>query len=207
MRVGMGRLTATCMPKVPLAQWPVLHADVGVVMFEAPRMFYQRERALYVPHPAQLEALAGWMRHCGVRTLAVVMPYAQGTLPLSVAAGFASLSEQVVSSLGFETVVWVRSAEKKVAPRAQNFWLRVRDLMLSTFPLMVPQTQQPLRAIHVAQAVAIALQHAPPGVHVLSHEKIRECLQAKLPNAAPMTATIAAHTTGASWFPPPGSSP
>ena len=55
-------------------QWPVQSADVGLIMFEPPRPYYQRERALWTPRPDQLQAVAQWMQRCGVHTLAVVLP-------------------------------------------------------------------------------------------------------------------------------------
>ncbi len=45
----------------PFAAWPCVAADIGIVMFEAPRDFYERERALWTPQPAQLVPLARWM--------------------------------------------------------------------------------------------------------------------------------------------------
>jgi len=131
-------------------------------MFEPPRLFYQRERALWVPRADQVAALAHWLHGCGVHTLVVVMPHAQGALPPALAHGLASLSEQVVSSLGFARVVWLRSAEKRPKPPAASLLHRARDLVLSTLAYMVPASEQPLRAAQVAQVLARVLQHAPP---------------------------------------------
>lgn len=185
VRTGMARVELAVCQGEPIAQWTLVQADVAVVMFEPPRMFYQRERALWVPTAEQLPALGAWLHRCGVQTLVVVMPHAQGQLPAALQQGFASLSEQSVSGLGFERVVWVRSAEKRavVAP-AQGFLERVRNLVLSVFSYMVPQSQQPLRTTHVAHAVSLALQHAPPGVHVLSHEMLWQASRTDLAQAA-----------------------
>lgn len=170
VRAGMARVSLVVQAQADPARWPTLQADVAVVMFEPPRMFYQRERALWVPTPESLPALAQWLHRCGVRTIAVVMPHAQGQLPQALQAGFASLSEQCVSSLGFERVVWVRNAQApqptSPAPRLLE---RVRDLVLSVFSYMVPQSQRPVRTTHVAHAVSLALRHAPSGVHVMGH--------------------------------------
>lgn len=38
------------------AQWPPARADTGIVLFDPPRLFYQRERALWTPAPGQLVA-------------------------------------------------------------------------------------------------------------------------------------------------------
>lgn len=173
MRTSMARVELAVCQGDDMAQWKAPQADVAVVLFEPPRMFYARERALWVPTAAQLPALAAWLQRCGVRSLVVVMPHAQGQLPVALQQGFASLSEQSVSSLGFERVVWVRNAERR-APVAQStgFLQRLRDLVLSVFSYMVPASQQPLRAVQVAHAVSLALQHAPAGVHVLSHDML-----------------------------------
>src|SRR5689334_8833189 len=64
-------------PDAPPKEWPPLRADTAVVMFDPPRLFYQRERALWTPQPEDLPALARWLRAGGVRTLAVVMPHTQ----------------------------------------------------------------------------------------------------------------------------------
>jgi len=61
-------------PDDPFVAWPCVAADIGIVMFEAPRDFYERERALWTPQPAQLVPLARWMQRGGVRTLALVLP-------------------------------------------------------------------------------------------------------------------------------------
>lgn len=160
------------------AHWSLLEADAAVVMFEPARMFYQRERALWVPTADQLPALSAWLHRCGVRTLVVVMPHAQGQLPASLQLGFASLTEQSVSALGFERVVWVRNAERRDLPKpGRSVLQRARDLVLSAFSYMVPQSQKPLRAVHVAHAVSLAMQHAPQGVHVLGHEMLWQATQ------------------------------
>lgn len=174
MRKGLARVDLVVVPDERIGHWPPVHADVGVVMFEPPRLYYQRERALWVPQPQQLEALARWLYAGGVQTLVVVLPHAQGALPTALAQGLASLSEQSVSSLGFERVVWLRSAEKRPKPPAASLLHRARDLVLSTLAYMVPASEQPLRAAQLAQVVARVLQHAPAGVHVVPHERIRQ---------------------------------
>lgn len=185
VRTGMARVELALCQGDDMAQWKALQADVAVVLFEPARMFYQRERALWVPTAAQLPALAEWLQRCGVRSLVVVMPHAQGQLPEALQQGFSSLSEQSVSSLGFERVVWVRNAEKRApAVRAAGFLQRLRDLVLSVFSYMVPQSQQPLRAVHVAHAVSLALQHAPAGVHVLSHDRLWQASRSDMAHAA-----------------------
>lgn len=185
VRAGIARVELVVCNGSDPAQWTDLVADVAVVMFEPPRMFYQRERALWVPSSSQLPALAEWLHRCGVRTLVVVMPHAQGQLPAGLQMGFASLNEQSVSAMGFERVVWVRNAERRDASAsAKGFLQRARDLVLSSFSYMVPQSQKPLRAVHVAQAVSLAIQNAPEGVHVLSHEMLWQAIQIGMVEAA-----------------------
>jgi hypothetical protein len=177
VRTIISGVALQCMPEDVVEQWPLLTADIGVVMFEPARMFYERERALWVPKASQIEPLARWMRLCGVNTLLVVMPYAQGTLPVAVAHGFASLSEQAVSAMGFDTVVWLRSAQKATPEPAKSMALKARDLVLSVFSYMMPASEQPLRASQIAQAVSSALVAAPTGLHVITHKMIWEAGQ------------------------------
>ncbi|HYP71874.1 MAG TPA: hypothetical protein VEP93_13385, partial [Variovorax sp.] len=54
--------------------WPRVRADVALVCFDPPRLYHDRERALWTPTPEQLPHIASWLRDCGVRTLAVVQP-------------------------------------------------------------------------------------------------------------------------------------
>ena len=60
-----------------------------------PRLFYDRERALWTPGPGQLLPLAEWMHRSGVRTLVVVTPHAPGRLPEAIKRGLAS--EQTIA--------------------------------------------------------------------------------------------------------------
>jgi hypothetical protein len=145
-----------------IASWPLVAAEVGVVLFDPPRMFYERERALWTPAPAQLGELAAWMRRCGVHTLAVVLPHVQGQLPEALKRGLASLDEHAVAALGFERLLIVRSAEKaQAAPPAQTLNERLHALaawMLGTLRYMIPSSEQPVRASKVAELVDAALQ-------------------------------------------------
>ena len=93
-----------------------LAADVGAgPVRAAAAVLRPRARAVDAASPAQLPALARWLRACGVRTLAVVQPHAQGRLPEALKRGLASLDEQAVAALGFERVLLVRSAQKPAA--------------------------------------------------------------------------------------------
>lgn len=152
--------------------WPQPRGDVGLVMFDPPRLFYDRERALWTPTPAQLPTAARWMQACGVRTLAVVMPHAQGQLPEALKRGLANLDEQAVAALGFERLIIVRSARKPEAARAGRAPERLAQWMLGIFKFMVPSSEQPVRAAKVAELVDVALQTAPPGIHVAAPELV-----------------------------------
>lgn len=159
------------------AAWGPLPADTAVVMFDPPRLFYQRERALWVPQPGDLPALAQWLRAGGVRTLAIVMPHTQMRLPESLKRGLASLDEHAVARLGFERLLIVRTAQKPQDARGGNALARLAHWMLGVFRYMVPTSEQPVRAVKVAEFVAHALQLAPPGIHVAASETVWHAAQ------------------------------
>ncbi|MDB5947180.1 MAG: hypothetical protein JWQ33_2206 [Ramlibacter sp.] len=160
--------------------WPLLPAQTGVILFDPPRLFYDRERALWTPRPDQLKALAGWMRRCGVSTLAVVLPHAQGRLPEALKRGLASLDEQAVAALGFDRVLFVRTAEKPAAIAPAGFPDRVAHWMLSAMRYMVPSSEQPVRAAKIAELVELALRSAPPGIHVAAPDLVWRAAQGDL---------------------------
>jgi hypothetical protein len=144
--------------------WPQAAADVAVVLFDPPRLFYERERALWTPAPQDLLPLATWLRAQGVHTLAVVLPHDAGRLPEALKRGLASLDEQAVSALGFERFVLIRSAQKPGAPKhTGSAWAqraqRLAHGMLSIFRYMVPSSEQPVRAAVVAQLLDCCLQN------------------------------------------------
>ncbi|HSV52050.1 MAG TPA: hypothetical protein VLJ57_08030 [Burkholderiaceae bacterium] len=155
-----------------MEHWPRLHADTGLIMFDPPRLYYGRERALLTPQPSELLPVARWMRACGVQTLAVVLPHAQGRLPDAVKRGLANLDEQAVAALGFERLLLVRSAQKPVEAKAGKLLERTAAWMLSVAKFMVPPSEQPVRATKVAELVDWALQTAPPGIHVAPPELV-----------------------------------
>ena len=161
--------------------WPAVAAQVGVILFDPPRLFYDRERALWTPRPDQLRALASWMRRCGVSTLAVVLPHAQGRLPEALKRGLASLDEHAVAALGFERVLFVRSAQKPAPAPAGNLLVRTAHWMLGILKYMVPSSEQPVRAAKVSELLATALQLAPPGIHVAGPELVWRAAQGNLP--------------------------
>ena len=181
---GMRGVQATVVPSDDFADWPTPDADVGVVLFDPPRMFYERERALWTPRPEQLVPLARWMRAGGVRTFAIVLPHAPGRLPGALKRGLASLDEQAVASLGFERLLILRSAQKPAAPRQASAPARLADWMLSVFKYMIPSSEQPVRSVKVAELLAVALRTAPAGIHVAAPELVWQASQGDLPTVA-----------------------
>ena len=177
---GLRGVGVTLVPAEDPGDWPPGAADVAVVLFEPPRLFYDRERALWTPRPEQLLPLARWLRDSGVRTLAVVLPHAPGRLPDAVKRGLANLDEQAVAGLGFERVLLLRSARKPDATRGLSPPQRVAHWMLSVLKYMIPSSEQPVRASRVAELLAVALQLAPPGTHVAAPEVIWEAAQGPL---------------------------
>jgi hypothetical protein len=163
-----------------IAQWPVeKRCDVAVVMFEPPRMYYERERALWTPTPDQLGALAKWLHACGASTLAVVLPHAQGTLPQALKSGLANLDEQALAALGFDRLLILRSAEKPAALSHKNPLDALAHWMIGIFKFMVPAQEQPVRPTKIAEIVDALLQIAPRGIHVMGPQEMWSLAQCK----------------------------
>ncbi|MES2940161.1 MAG: hypothetical protein V4864_20950 [Pseudomonadota bacterium] len=174
---GLRGVATVMVPPESPARWPPGAADVAVVLFDPPRLFYDRERALWTPEPAQLPDLARWLRASGVHTLALVLPHDQGRLPDALKRGLADLDEHAVAALGFERMIVIRSARKPAAAAPTSWAQRLARLMLSVFQYMVPSSEQPVRAATVAHLLALALESAPPGIHVASPETVWRAAQ------------------------------
>jgi hypothetical protein len=172
IKTGMARVNRHLVATENIANWMLVAATTGVILFEPPRMYYGRERALWTPQPADLPALARWMAACGVRSLAVVLPHAQGRLPDALKRGLANLDEHAVAALGFERLLIVRSAAKPQPAAVSGVPQRVARWMLSTLAYMVPASEQPVRASKVAELVDVALRLMPPGIHVAAPELV-----------------------------------
>jgi len=157
--------------------WPSLPAATGIVLFDPPRLFHDRERALWTPTPEQLPAVAQWLRRSGVTTLAVVLPHAQGRLPEALKRGLASLDEHAVAALGFERMLVIRSARRPGATAPAGLLPRIAHAMLASLKYMVPASEQPVRAQKVADFVSQALRVAPPGIHVAAPELVWRAAQ------------------------------
>lgn len=181
---GLRGVRATVVPPAEPAEWPLTAADVGVVLFDPPRLFHDRERALWTPTPGQLPALARWLRQSGVHTLAVVLPHAPGRLPDALKRGLASLDEHAVAGLAFDRLLILRSAQKPAAVAHASAPVRLAHWMLSIFRYMVPSSEQPVRAAKVADLLAVALRIAPPGIHVAAPEVVWQASQGNLPEVA-----------------------
>jgi hypothetical protein len=174
---GLRGVHAVVVPACEPADWPLAAAEVGVVMFDPPRLFYDRERALWTPRPDQLLPLARWLHASGVRTLAVVLPHAPGRLPEALKRGLANLDEQAVAALGFERVLLLRSARATPPAEGLSRPQRLARWMLSVLKYMVPSSEQPVRAAKVAELLAVALRLAPPGTHVAAPEVVWQAAQ------------------------------
>ncbi|MEO7392110.1 MAG: hypothetical protein ABIU58_08035 [Ramlibacter sp.] len=160
--------------------WAPIQAETGVILFEPPRLFHDRERALWTPRPEQLPEVARWMRRSGVATVAVVLPHAQGRLPDALKRGLANLDEHSVAALGFERVLIVRTAQKPGPTAAPGLLHGLAHWMLSILKYMVPSSEQPVRAVKVADFVSQALQLAPSGTHVAAPETVWQAAQGDL---------------------------
>jgi hypothetical protein len=164
-------------PAVPPEDWPPGDADVAAELFDPPRLFYDRERALWTPKPEELPALAAWLKRSGVTTLCIVMPHTQMRLPESLKRGLANLDEHAIAALGFERLLIVRTAQKAPEVRGGSPLARLAHWMLGALKYMIPTSEQPVRAVKVAQFVAHALRLAPAGIHVASSQTVWHAAQ------------------------------
>ena len=160
-------------------------APTAVVVFDRERGVNGRELAFYRPQPEHLPALAARLHARGVRHLLVVMPHTQAMLPEALKRGLASLDEQAVAALGFEHLVFVRSAQAPHRVQHENPAQRLAHWMLSQLQMMVPERQRPVRAAKVAAfaaRLAAVLPQSAPGTRVVPPELMWDASQAR--NAA-----------------------
>lgn len=179
------------------ADWPATSADVAVVMFEPPRVYYQRERAFWTPTPARLPSLAAWLHRTGVRDLLVLIPHDSGRLPQALQRGLANLDEEAVARLGFERILLLRAARAPAVTTKAPALARVATWMLGITRYMVPSGQLPLRATQLAPLVELALALAPPGVHVLGPEVLYAAAQGEAHTILNAHFGLAPHADGA----------
>ena len=159
---------------------PSAGADTAAIVFDRERHANGREAAFLRADPAALPALAASLHRRGVRRLLVVMPHAPSGLPEALKRGLATLDEQAVSALGFEQLLFVRSAQAPAAPRGAGFGQRLAHGLLAQLRVMVPQPDQPVRAAKVARFVAELAQRladAPPGTRVVPPEVVWQAAQ------------------------------
>lgn len=159
-------------------------ADTALIVFDRARHANGRELAFVRPAPAELVVLATWLLARGVRNLVVVLPHAPAQLPEALKVGLANLDEQAVSALGFERLVFVRSAQAPADGGDASWAQRLANGLLAQLHLMVASTQQPVRAGKVAQFVAeLAAQLAggPAGTRVVPPELVWQAAQARTP--------------------------
>ncbi|MBX3606601.1 MAG: hypothetical protein KF788_15085, partial [Piscinibacter sp.] len=152
---------------------------LGVVVFDRERHANGRDAAFLRPQPDQLLPLATALQRAGVRDLLVVLPHDAARLPQALRAGLANLDEQAVAALGFERVVFMRSAQPPAGATSRGLQ-RLADLVLAQLRLMTPQPWQPVRARKVAQlaaALARLLPDAPAGTRVLAPELVWQAAQ------------------------------
>ena len=155
-------------------------ADVALVVFDRGMDFHGRDEAYHLPDPAELPALARRLRAGGVHTLAVLSPVAPGLLPQALQHGLASLDEQAVAAIGFERLLFVRpsQAARKLPLKARAE--RLARWMLSQLHYLVPEREQPVRAVSVAAFVFEVLKQwpdAPPGTRVVAPALVWEAAQ------------------------------
>jgi hypothetical protein len=156
--------------------------DTALVVFDRVRHANGREQAFLRPEPEQLAAIAAALRSRGVRHLIVVLPHAPASLPDALKYGLANLDEQAVAELGFERLLFMRSAQAASRVSASRFLQRVADWVLSQLQVMVAQREQPVRASKVAQfaaQLALQLPWSPPGTRVVPPEVVWEAGQTK----------------------------
>ena len=156
--------------------------DTAIVVFDRERHANGRDAAFVRVEPSHLLGLAHALLRRGVRRLLVVMPHAPGSLPEALKQGLAGLDEQAVASLGFEHVLFIRSALAAAPKRYASFGDRFAALMLSQLRFVIPARDQPVRAAKTAAfaaALAGELVEAPPGARVVSPEWVWEASQTR----------------------------
>jgi hypothetical protein len=158
-----------------------LRADTALIVFERARRSNGRDEAFVQAQPTQLCTLAAQLRAGGVRRLLVVVPHAPALLPQALKSGLATLDEAQVVSLGFEQLLFLRAAQAAAGSAASGWAARLGAAWLSQLAWMVPQREQPVRTLRLAElAVELAwrLPHAPPATRVLAPELLWLAAQA-----------------------------
>jgi len=157
-------------------------ADLAVIVFDRERHANGRELAFVRPQPHDLPLLARWLHAHGMRHLIVVLPHSPAGLPDALKHGLANLDEQATAALGFEHLVFVRSAQKPGSARAEQWLQRLADGVLAQMQMMVAAPSQPVRVAKVAQFVvelAAQLRNCAPGTRVAPPELVWQASQVR----------------------------
>lgn len=157
-------------------------ADLAVIVFDRERHANGRELAFVRPQPHDLHLLARWLHARGARQLIVVLPHSPAGLPDALKLGLANLDEQATAALGFEHLVFVRSAQKPGSVRAEQWLQRLADGVLAQMQMMVAAPNQPVRVAKVAQFVvelAAQLRSSAPGTRVAPPELVWQAAQVR----------------------------
>jgi hypothetical protein len=155
-------------------------ADTALLVFERARHSNGRDDAFVQPDPTDLLPIARQLRGAGVRRLLVVVPHAPAMLPNALRHGLASLDEGAVAALGFDHVVFVRSAQAAGRAEAASRPQRFADWWMSQLAWMVPSREQPLRAVKLAALVVQIAQRLPgarPGTRIVPQELLWQAAQ------------------------------
>jgi hypothetical protein len=171
-------------------------ARTAVVVFDRERHANGREEAFVRAGPQDLPRLARWLRRQGVHHLVIVLPHSPAGLPQALRHGLANLDEHAVIALGFEHLVFVRTAQRPGETRAGAWLQRVADALLMQLRLMIPAAHQPVRVLKVAQFVAelaARLPASPPGSRVAPPELVWQAAQTD--DTAPLVAAWLAGDT------------
>lgn len=162
------------------AAWPPAPATRAVVVFDQARFSNGREEAFWVPDPGALVAVGRWLRDSGVGTLVLVMPHAPASLPDALKQGLANLDEEALAMLGFEHLVFVRSAQRPSGAAQGSRLQRLAHWMLAQLQMMVPARERPVRPVRVAALVRGILAQLPtarPGTRVMRPELVWQSAQ------------------------------
>jgi hypothetical protein len=145
----------------PVPQTAPMRADSAVIVFERARRSNGRDEVFVQPQPPQLAPLAARLRAGGVCRLMVLVPHAPALLPQALKQGLATLDEGRVAALGFEQLLFVRAAQAGSGRSAVGWGQRLAAGWLAQMAWMVPQREQPVRALRLAELAVELLWRLP----------------------------------------------
>jgi hypothetical protein len=157
-------------------------AELAFLVFERERFSHGRDEAFVRPQPPDLLPLAGALHRVGVRRLLIVMPHAPAMLPGALKAGFASADEAAVGALGFEHLLILRPSQNLAPEGGGTLLRRFVDWWLSQLRWMLPQQEQPVRAVRIATLVVQLARHLPAsaaGTRVVPAELLWQAARSK----------------------------